>query len=503
MRLTPLCVQSPWSDGTYSGQKHPGLQGTDPKYGFAEIWDQFAQLLERARQTGNAVEDKNSFLLLERHGFLEETYFSWKFIPIIGLEGHTVGSYATVVESTEEVIAARRLATIQHLGHVIASSLPYHGNWGTILTGLNGSKNDIPLALLYSVASRRASPPLTPRDTLESDGSYCYLEGTLGVGKDHPIAPRLVDITRDSKVGWASIFRRSMDSDDDYLVLDVGDELLPAPLFDGIPWRGFDIPSKRIVVCPIRSPTTSTVLSFLIIALNPRRPYDKAYEDWIELLIKSIATPHVEAVTTAADSVQLSTRLLIQTKNLRESEKKFLQFARRSTVGILILDPKGNLLFGNSAWFELIMAKASTRDQYNDAIHPDDLALRNSKWSEMLREKLPVNYQLRFNKAWKPPRSLGVGAAETCTFTLISMWPDVDNDGNIQSVMATATDISEIKFIEDQLRQKSLDAELRVKQQEVRQSPLIYVPTCATPSELALFLRFQSIFDSIRTAVRE
>jgi PAS domain-containing protein len=478
---TPLCVQNPWSDDTCSGQKHPSLQGTDPKYGFAEIWDQFAQLLEGARQTGNTVEEKNSFLLLERHGFLEETYFSWKFMPMVGPEGYTIGSYATVVESTEEVIAARRLATIQHLGQVIASSLPYHGHWGTILTGLNGSRNDIPLALLYSVADRRATPPLTPRDVLGSDGSYCYLEGTLGVGKDHPIAPRLVDITRDSKFGWASAFRRSMDSNDAYLVLDVGSELLPAPLLDGIPWRGFDIPSRQIVVCPIRSPTTATVLSFLVIALNPRRPYDKAYEDWIELLIKSIATPHVEAVTAAADSAQLSKRLLVQTKNLRESEKKFLHFARRSTVGILILDPEGNLLFGNSAWFELIMAKASTRDQYNDAIHPDDLALRNSKWAEMLRERVPVNYQLRFNKPWKPPRSLGIGAAETCTFTLIFMWPDLDSDGNIQSVMATATDISEIKFIEDQLRQKSLDAEQRVKQQEVRQSPYTYVPPVRLP----------------------
>lgn len=73
------------------GQKHPALQGSDPSIGFAEIWDHFERLLADQRETAQTVVEANTFLLLLRRGFLEETYFSYKFTPIIGNEGWVVG----------------------------------------------------------------------------------------------------------------------------------------------------------------------------------------------------------------------------------------------------------------------------------------------------------------------------------------------------------------------------------------------------------------------------
>lgn len=464
-----------------SGQKHPNLQGTDPKYGFAEIWDQFAALLEGARQNGNTVEDRDAFLLLERHGFLEETYFSWKFIPIIGPEGYVVGSYATVVETTQSAIAARRLNTIQDLGQIIASSRDYFNRWGQLLTGLEGNENDIPLAVLYSVVDTQTRSTV---DNSQSGPSYCYLEGTIGVERDRAISPSVVDLSRDSNIGWATPFRKAISGNGTYLVLDIQDGSMPSELFDGITWRGFGIPSTQVVVCPIRSPTTSKVLSVLVIALNPRRPYDKPYEDWIELLMKSIATPHVDAALAAAGSARLSEQLVTQTKDLEESEKKFLHFAMRSTVAIVIVSLDGKLIFANSAWFDLIMGSAANRDDWTTAIHPEDRQLRQDKWSEMVRDKIPVNYNVRFLKPWRPPPSLAIDAEETYTNVIITCWPDVDADGTVLSVMATVTDISEIKFIEDQLRQKTVDAEQRVKQQEVDNTPTLLSFSNAMPEFL-------------------
>lgn len=96
---TPAVVY--WGDGNtivYNepyiqliGEKHPSLQGQDPKIGFAEIWVHFEELLSNQKETGETVVEKNACLMLHRHGFLEETYFSWKFVPLIGLEGWVVG----------------------------------------------------------------------------------------------------------------------------------------------------------------------------------------------------------------------------------------------------------------------------------------------------------------------------------------------------------------------------------------------------------------------------
>lgn len=46
------------------GQKHPSLQGRDPKVGFAEIWDHFENIFSSQRDTGETTIEANAFLLL-------------------------------------------------------------------------------------------------------------------------------------------------------------------------------------------------------------------------------------------------------------------------------------------------------------------------------------------------------------------------------------------------------------------------------------------------------
>lgn len=118
------------------GSKHPALQGQDPKIGFAEIWDHFAALLSRQRDTGKTTLESNALLLLNRSGFLEETYFTWKFSPIIGPEGWVVGSHATVVEVTDQVISERRNKTVRSLSRYLSESSSIEQLWSGIISGL-------------------------------------------------------------------------------------------------------------------------------------------------------------------------------------------------------------------------------------------------------------------------------------------------------------------------------------------------------------------------------
>lgn len=117
------------------GSKHPDLQGQDPKVGFAEIWDHFEALLAQQREDGVTVIEDNAPLLLHRHGFLEETYFSWKFVPLIGLDGWVVGSHATVVEVTREVISDRRLTMVRELSRELSQASTISDLWSGIIKG--------------------------------------------------------------------------------------------------------------------------------------------------------------------------------------------------------------------------------------------------------------------------------------------------------------------------------------------------------------------------------
>lgn len=174
------------------GQKHPALQGQDPKIGFAEIWDHFEKLLTRQRETGETSIEANAHLLLFRHGFLEETYFSWKFVTIIGPEGWVVGSHATVVEVTREVISDRRLATARSLSSQVSGGTTINELWNGVIRGLEDAEKDVPLAMLYSVtsttpvASKIGSPPHVP-DTPKP--LTCFLEASFGIPKGHVLAP--------------------------------------------------------------------------------------------------------------------------------------------------------------------------------------------------------------------------------------------------------------------------------------------------------------------------
>ena len=45
------------------GQKHPALQGQDPKVGFVEVWDHFENLLSRQRENGETSIQANAFFV--------------------------------------------------------------------------------------------------------------------------------------------------------------------------------------------------------------------------------------------------------------------------------------------------------------------------------------------------------------------------------------------------------------------------------------------------------
>jgi hypothetical protein len=118
------------------GDKHPALQGHDPSIEFSEIRPYFDKLLAMQRATGPTKVEYGAFLLLNRHGFFEETYFSWKSVPIIGDEGYVVGSHATVSEVTREIISNRRLSIIRTINKEISGTKCIRDLWDGVIRGL-------------------------------------------------------------------------------------------------------------------------------------------------------------------------------------------------------------------------------------------------------------------------------------------------------------------------------------------------------------------------------
>ena len=81
-----------------------------------DVWKEVFTAVEdrivSVMRDGVATWDKALMLLLERSGYLEETYHSFSYSPLRGDSGAIEGLMCVVTEKTERVISERRLATL-------------------------------------------------------------------------------------------------------------------------------------------------------------------------------------------------------------------------------------------------------------------------------------------------------------------------------------------------------------------------------------------------------
>ena len=56
--------------------------------------------------------------------------------------------------------------------------------------------------------------------------------------------------------------------------------------------RGFGEPCSEALVCPIRPTTGENVLGFLVVGVNPRRPFDDDYQSFIQVCRRIKSAPY-------------------------------------------------------------------------------------------------------------------------------------------------------------------------------------------------------------------
>lgn len=91
-----------------AGEKHPDLLGKSGKAGWAEIWGELAPLVEKVFK-GISTWSEDLLLNMNRHGYIEETYFTFSYSPIFNDSGNVDGLFCACIETTEKVLATRKI----------------------------------------------------------------------------------------------------------------------------------------------------------------------------------------------------------------------------------------------------------------------------------------------------------------------------------------------------------------------------------------------------------
>ncbi|KAF9869623.1 hsp90-like protein [Colletotrichum karsti] len=459
-----------------AGQKHPNLMGMRYQDGWKEIWDDLEPIVDSAWENGQSVMKNDNQLFIIRHGFLEETFFSWSLIPLLGSDGQVVGLYNPAFENTRRKINERRMLTLREVGEKTAAAKDVRNFWPRVREGLEFNDLDVPFALIYSVKEDTESEVSSMHSGSIAHPPLLQLEGSLGVPDGHPTALSHLDL-KSSDEGFAPYMRQSMTMQGAPIVLSAESGTLPTKLLEGMEWRGFGDPSKTIVILPVH-PTTAgeSVVGFIVLGTNPRRPYDDDYQLFIHLLSRQLATSMASVVLfeeeikrgqraarlAALDRQELQMELYLRTQEAVESEYKFSRMAEFAPVGMFIANDKGMINFANDMWWQ-ISRHPRTEDSVNTwmrSVRDEDRSGVERSWKKLIQEKEAITIEFRF----KCSRQNGVNTIDT--WVLLSAFPERNEDGDLKSIFGCITDISPQKWAEDFQKQRREEAVELKRQQE-------------------------------------
>ena len=332
----------------------------------------------------------------------------------------------------------------------------------------------MPFVLLYSVSEDVDSELSSMHSGSLGAAPQCVLEGTLGIPQGHRSAVSPLDL-KTSDEGFAPYLRESMKNDGPVL-LTIEDKTLSYDLIDGLEWRGWGDPCRAVVVCPIHPTTGESILGFLVMGVNPRRPYDDDYSLFIQLLSRQLATSMASAMLfeeeirrgqraarlAALDRQELSKQLDLRTQEAVESETKFTRMAEFAPVGMFIANSSGEISYSNDTWWEISRhpRAENSANTWMDSIMDEDRDGVGEVWKKLVHKRTPVTHEFRFKTPWQDRNG-----SRGFTWVLMSAYPERDSHGNLKSVFGSITNISQQKWAED-FQKRRMEEAIELKRQQ-------------------------------------
>ncbi|GAA4948187.1 SpoIIE family protein phosphatase [Actinoplanes utahensis] len=130
------------------GGKHPGFLGRPGRELWGEIWDVLRELFDGVIANDRAFYARDHLFMIERYGFLEETYFDISYDPVRSDDGVPGGVLCIVNETTGRVLGERRVRTLSALGRRLADSPDETALAADTAAVLTGDAEDVPFAAL-------------------------------------------------------------------------------------------------------------------------------------------------------------------------------------------------------------------------------------------------------------------------------------------------------------------------------------------------------------------
>lgn len=271
------------------GSKHPHALGMPTQELWSEIWSDVAPRLRQVYAEGVATWDSSLLLLLHRNGYREETYHTFSYSPLRDDDGRVGGVFCAVTEDTERVISQRRIACLGQLGSELAGADGVPAILAAANRAFRANAEDLPFVLVYR---------------FEPDGR-AVLDTRLPDSGEGPWAPVAIEVS-DTAAPWPL----------GRLWHHASDRTMPAPAVD-LPHGPWQIPPREVALLPVAGTGTDRPAGVVVVGLNPHRPFDRLYREFLVLAVGQIAARL--ASSAAAESERRRAAALLEALELRQA----------------------------------------------------------------------------------------------------------------------------------------------------------------------------------------
>ncbi|KAF2001523.1 hypothetical protein P154DRAFT_521601 [Amniculicola lignicola CBS 123094] len=442
------------------GTLHPAAFAAPGAVGSGPAWQHKISSIKQVMKTGVPIQENDFYFPIPRGELaLEEAYFSWSIMPMLDDDGRIFGTLKEFWECTEKVINKRRQKTIQDAEH-----MPQAENiamfWAQVHELVTSNPQDFPFCLMYSVP-KDLNPAKLGNSSVEEftiPGPF-ELEGTVGLDESNPLVIQKLDIT-DLAYPLTKQFRTAWVNRNPVL-LKTSNHTLPQELAITIPGRGNDVCCHSAVLYPIRRLDGPGTIGFLLLGLNPQRPYDEPYGEFIRRILDHLVRGAARVLFS-----ETKEELLQQMRKAKDQERVFSRLAELAPVGLAMVDPTGAPIWMNHEYQSLVNIREDKRYPrgWRAPIHPSDRPRIEAIFANLIQSNKADSVCFNFRVQIDTSSPAEPDAPGKWRWLLSTASSELDEAGNVSRVTSFLTDVTPEKEAEVQ-QGKRLEDALETKRQ--------------------------------------
>lgn len=424
------------------GGKHPQSFGAQARQVWKEIWSEIAPRVEIVMNHNIGTYDEALLLIMERNGYPEETYYTFSYSPIPGDEGGVGGIICANTNSTDLVINERAIETLRELG-ALNNEKTVESVYEGAASVLHKNNKDFPIAIFYKI---------------DEEGKEARAVAWAGNPKDYGEFPKWADLTQPNDN--TTNLCRAVESGQMTLVKNNGRRIhIPKGYWDRVP--------SEFLHLPIFHPNKKKPLVVLSVGLNPYRPFNEVYKNFIKLVADQVSRV-LNNVISHEEERKRSAALALSKKILEASERRYRELIQNLPIAIYTTDLKGRIELYNQAAVDLWGCEPRLNEDLwcgNTAMYTADgmtpVSLSDSPMTRVLNGQAMSNEEIIIRKPDGTKILMQVNSA------LIR-----DADGNTLGAIHMLSDITNKRATQEELERiiEERTKSLRIKNEELKKS---------------------------------